>query len=258
MKNLLLLFTLSLFVWSSCEMKKSHSGFYVANNALAQAVAGHWSGKLPCASCPGIAYYLELNDDGQFREESVYLGEAENLFVTEGNWKVLEDSLLILESNGDVHKQFRYSPGSLIMQDMSGHEIRSTFAENYELKRETGGTKPGIDARNLDGKWALFEMDGAPVEMPGDKKGIPSLEFNPAESRVNGFGGCNHIGGPFEIEGDSLVFGAFIATKMACTNTPLENAFLKAISSQTFGFQIADSTLHLSNEENRLLLKKAE
>lgn len=240
---------------SACEMKKLRYS-YVANDApLTQAASGSWAGVLPCADCAGIKYYLLLSENGEFREETVYQDESENLFITEGQWNIREDSVITLEHDG-IHRKLRYYPKNLKVLDQSGSEIRSSFPDKYFLKRTDDNHQGENGLGMLNGAWSLYEQNGFPVTFSGLKKEHPWLEFNSQEGTVGGYGGCNHLSGNFEIVDDSLIFGPVISTKMACEAMEVETRLLEALSRSSFSFGIADSTLHLTNKAHRLLFKK--
>lgn len=58
--------------------------------------------------------------------------------------------------------------------------------------------------------WRLSNVDGAPAV--GGANEVIAFEGG----RMNGSAGCNRIGGDYQQEGPTIVFGPIMATKMAC------------------------------------------
>jgi len=78
--------------------------------------------------------------------------------------------------------------------------------------------------------WKLTQVDGAPVAAV-ERQREAHFILHPADRRVSGSGGCNGIGGNYELAGDRLTFGRMIRTMMACeTGMDTENRFLAALS----------------------------
>ena len=76
--------------------------------------------------------------------------------------------------------------------------------------------------------WKLVGLDGAPV--PPTQREAHFILY-PADKRVSGSGGCNGIGGSYQLEGERLKFGQMIRTMMACSQgMDTENRFLAALN----------------------------
>ena len=56
---------------------------------------GEFSGKLPCADCPGIETKLTLNEDGSFLLDETYLEKKDGQFNTKGSYEVSEDGTFV-------------------------------------------------------------------------------------------------------------------------------------------------------------------
>ena len=117
----------------------------------------------------------------------------------------------------------------------------------------TGGQDSGPAGstdRLFGRRWKLSEVNGVSV-----KSGKPYLEFDRTSKRFSGHGGCNRIGGSFEIDRTTLRFLQAVSTRMACFDAELqqmESDFLKALS-QTFTFQIEENMLRLSDGGRAIL-----
>ena len=78
-----------------------------------------------------------------------------------------------------------------------------------------------------------------------------------ADGRVSGSGGCNHIAGQAEIQGERITFGPMISTKMACAPAVMdqESKFLAALGDvQRFKVDAEKGKLILFNATSRPIL----
>mgnify|MGYP006182405553 CR=1 FL=1 len=75
-----------------------------------------------------------------------------------------------------------------------------------------GETKP------LEGTyWMLTELNGQLVAAPKDGAKPSFIYFNAETKRVAASGGCNVMGGSYELmDGNRIKFGQMISTRMAC------------------------------------------
>ena len=90
--------------------------------------------------------------------------------------------------------------------------------------------------------WNFTELEGHPVG--GDR--LPTLQFEPGGSRVNGSGGVNSITGTYQTTATSLSFGALATTKMAGPERQMktEAQFLRVLGSVT-GCQLSGNRIEL-------------
>ena len=56
---------------------------------------GEFSGKLPCADCPGIETKLTLNEDGSFLLDETYLEKKDGQFNAKGSYEVSDDGAFV-------------------------------------------------------------------------------------------------------------------------------------------------------------------
>lgn len=110
-------------------------------------LSGDWFGELPCADCSGISYKLTLNSDMTYNEVSVYRGKDENPFFESGTWNLLSDSTFSLSGS---ERKFLLSSNELVMLDLDGNRIESSFAEMYHLRKEVIEVNPDIYKRKFD------------------------------------------------------------------------------------------------------------
>ena len=76
--------------------------------------------------------------------------------------------------------------------------------------------------------WALTAVGGSEIEKSIYTEGVPTLEINVTESRINGFSGCNSYFGSLIIEGSSVSFDNIGATKKYCMGIP-EKPFFNSL-----------------------------
>lgn len=102
------------------------------------------------------------------------------------------------------------------------------------------------DSPLLGKKWMLVWLAGADV--PQDAR-APYIEFDAANGRASGMGGCNRFSGPYQLDGDALTFPSHVAaTMMACDNLDTEGAFFQTLE-RVARWQVSGDTLTLSETE---------
>jgi len=101
---------------------------------------GIWLAMLPCADCEGIDYQLNLKADYTFKQKSVYKGKGEEIFIDEGRWGFVSDSVIAL-SGSDDYKMFLILENGLVMLDQNGNRIESSFKDKYYLNKDDGSVK---------------------------------------------------------------------------------------------------------------------
>jgi heat shock protein HslJ len=112
------------------------------------------------------------------------------------------------------------------------------------------GSEPDDAAVLFDRLWILTEMERR--ELSGDE---PNIEFDRAEMRAFGSGGCNRFNGGFETDGSALTFAAIAATSRACPDDDLneiETSFFQLLQVTT-RFEIEGNTLRLFADAKALL-----
>jgi putative lipoprotein len=135
--------------------------------------------------------------------------------------------------------------------------LGSDGSEDAELLlRRAGPTRrdPPAAGRSLEGtSWKLTHLEGDPVSSgPGSE---PHLRFDAATGRVSGSGGCNQLGGGYQVAGDRLELTRMVGTLMACAGgMETEKAFLDALG-RVAAWRISDSTLTLLDESGAELAR---
>ena len=102
-----------------------------------------------------------------------------------------------------------------------------------------------ITPEALNGTWTLDEIPGAKsglAELYPDKK--PSITFDAANLKINGYTGCNNFNGPFKIDGAMIDLSSPLAmTRMMCPGDG-ESTFVKTLQNAN-GWTVRDNTLRL-------------
>lgn len=132
MKKLILLSTLVFLIIIGC----SPAPETISENKNAEFLTnGIWLGILPCADCEGIDYQLNLKNDYTFKQKSVYKGKSEEIFIDEGRWGFVSDSVITVSGNDD-YKMFLIRENNLVMLDQDGNRIESSFEDKYQLHKD--------------------------------------------------------------------------------------------------------------------------
>ena len=96
---------------------------------------GIWLGMLPCADCEGIDYQLNLKNDFTFKQKIAYKGKSEELFIDEGSWDFVSDSIISIYGSEET-KLFLITSVDLVLLDEEGNRIESSFEEKYHLHKD--------------------------------------------------------------------------------------------------------------------------
>ncbi|WP_294284415.1 META domain-containing protein [uncultured Chryseobacterium sp.] len=94
-----------------------------------------------------------------------------------------------------------------------------------------GNTASSGTSANITGKtWKLTEINGKPITLTNPKAN-PYFMLNTADMRYTGHGGCNGVGGTFEIKPESMriKFNQGMSTMIACDDLATERAFTQAL-----------------------------
>ena len=110
---------------------------------------GIWLGMLPCADCEGIDYQINLKNDYTFKQKSVYKGKSEEIFIDEGRWGFVSDSVIAVSGNED-YKMFLIQKNHLVMLDQDGNKIESSFEERYHLSKDDGTVKEIVPVKPVE------------------------------------------------------------------------------------------------------------
>lgn len=162
--------------------------------------------------------------------------------------------------------------GELIVQiakqectnDMSGKKSDYSVTVNYKRNNDKDyqnykGCGAYLSDYRLNDIWVLESVNNKPIDKEKFKNKIPSLEFNLAEKRVSGNGGCNIFSGQIELLGKKIKFGNLASTMMACEDMKFETVYLKGLTNHTLPYHITPRQLHLQfNSDSVFVYKKVD
>lgn len=94
-------------------------------------------------------------------------------------------------------------------------------------------------------RWVVVEMKKVPVQQSESRRDA-FLNFEVAEKKFRGNGGCNQINGNYTIDKKEIHFGEVMSTKMSCSDIEFETVFISTLSGIN----------RYEVRENQLLLKK--
>lgn len=107
-----------------------------------------------------------------------------------------------------------------------------------------------VPASELVDTWTLVEVNGAAVDSSRSNR-TPTLTLE-ADGRASGHAGCNQFGGEYELNGNSLRFGALAMTRMACPGRmDVETAYGAALNA-TREWRIREGMLELLADDRVL------
>jgi copper homeostasis protein (lipoprotein) len=238
---------------TSCETRRSNSSsttgsadsmsteLHVGDNSeVSVDWAGTYLGVLPCADCPGIRTSLTLNEDNSFKKVSKYLDRNVEPRVETGkfSWDGTGSKItLTFAEEGATSEQYLVGENQLFVLDGEGKRIEGELADFFILK------KGGVEVEEV--YWELVELNGQAV----DKSSLnrePFLRLSSTDARVEANGGCNSMGGSYELnkELNRIKFGQLMSTKMACPNMDIEQQLAEVLG-KADSYHMANDTLQL-------------
>ncbi len=109
----------------------------------------------------------------------------------------------------------------------------------------------------LEGKWFLQQYKDVKISDSLFKNGIPFLNFDILNHKVNGYDGCNAVSGNAEIQGKRIAFNNLATTKKLCKNSPLPNLF-SILDKQFPRYKILNNLLYFYLiDDSIIILKKS-
>ncbi|NGM62286.1 META domain-containing protein [Sphingobacterium sp. SGG-5] len=101
------------------------------------------------------------------------------------------------------------------------------------------------------GKWKLIELNGSPVADKVNGK-EPFLVFDKTTKRYSASGGCNGLGGNFELKANQqITFSQGMSTMMACQDMTIERGFGQLFA-QADNYTLAGDILSLKKGKETL------
>lgn len=207
---------------TACRSKKETAGQPVNpdpahNSRNSVDWAGTYQGTLPCADCPGISTTVMLDQDGDYTLITSYLERGDSVYTETGKFTWDDAGSQITLDD----RRFQVGENRLIQLDTEGNRITGNLAEHYILQK-MDGTITGV-------YWKLVELNGKPVASGSTQK-EPYIRLVAEDNRLEGTGGCNGMGGSYELKAPNRIrFSGIIRTLMACENLEVENDLIRAL-----------------------------
>lgn len=117
-------------------------------------------------------------------------------------------------------------------------------------------TSPTATPNDITGKtWKLVELNGSPIALKNPKNN-PYFSLHMKDMRYEGNGGCNGIGGTFEIKPEMMriKFNQGMSTMIACEDLDIEQLFTKALLTAD-NYTVNGNTLSLNKARMAPLAK---
>lgn len=202
---------------------------------------GTYYGVVPCASCPGIATEITLNEDFSYLLKTTSLNEEYTQATVEGNF-VCNQGVVELQGvdKGNTPWAFKVEDGQLRQLNLEGAEVEGDLAANYLL---TKNGNPAVE----DKKWRTVELFGQPVDGTSDEHYII---FHSDEQKIEAKADCNILQFGYTIrQGLRLIVEPGLSTLMACPDDSFEQQLIEAI---TVADNLSVSDEHLSLNKGRM------
>jgi heat shock protein HslJ len=107
---------------------------------------------------------------------------------------------------------------------------------------------------SLQGRWQLVSHGPASSQVAAAEDVEAFIEFG-ADGQLSGNVGCNGFGGDYQVEGNTITFGAIISTKMFCEGPVGEQeATTLAVLSESATFSLAGDTLTITSADGNSVI----
>lgn len=118
-----------LLLWTACQqtVKPPQRSDYT----------GIFSGVLPCADCSGLAYQINLSDDGRYVSTEIYQGKSATPFRREGEYAVDTGNRILLNPGLSDQQILLFEKDGYWWLDREGKRINGNLAAHYRLSRKT-------------------------------------------------------------------------------------------------------------------------
>ena len=91
---------------------------------------------------------------------------------------------------------------------------------------------------------------------PAVEDAAATLSFGD-DGTVTGSGGCNSLGGDYEVKGDEITFGPITSTLMGCEEPRMtQESFVTQVLTGTAQYEIEGDTLTITNNDSVLVFSK--
>lgn len=117
---------------------------------------------------------------------------------------------------------------------------------------ENSAEKAKLSSSLTETHWKLLSLYGKPVNLGAGEKELFML-LSHKKSSVNGFSGCNHFFGRYNVSNEQLSFSQLGSTRKMCRQTmEQEQKFLKVLSLSNH-YKIISQKIILYNKDKQLI-----
>ena len=181
----------------------------------------------------------------------IYVAPALQNCETQGDKKCLmikenkEDDWQLFD--GEI-EGFDYKEGFLYKIEVKISKAKGATNEKDQLKYELlkviyqeSSKQAILPSRTLEGQWVVQRISG-----------LDSIQKQPTirikDGQISGNAGCNNYSASCELDGNSIVIGLTMATKMYCTNMKVEKAFFDGLK-KADNFKLGDEQLLVFDQD---------
>jgi len=109
---------------------------------------------------------------------------------------------------------------------------------------------------SINGSWKLTLHGSADSPTAALTNAVATLTFD-ANGRLTGNGGCNQLGGNYEIKGDQITFGLITSTRKRCPEPQMsqEGTVLQVLT-DTVSFKIEENILTITSNGMALVFER--
>src|SRR5215212_1516400 len=108
----------------------------------------------------------------------------------------------------------------------------------------------------LQGTWKLIQYGSSDSMTPAVDDADAALTFAD-DGTVTGSGGCNSLGGEYEVKGNEITFGPITSTLMGCEEPRMtQESFVTQVLTGTAQYEIEGDTLTITNNDSVLVFSK--
>ncbi|MGB3801173.1 MAG: META domain-containing protein [Lewinella sp.] len=200
---------------------------------------GTYLGQVPNTAGDAVTTSLQIREDGTYRlETNSETGQEEPTIDTgQFEWQP-DDGIIKLLGIDSTERPVYYQVGEnrLRQLDFVNQSIEGKVNDRYLLTKNSSGLRGS--------SWALATLNGQPVDLG---KSQPTLEFAGTLDRLSGMAGCNRYSTTYSlVDGTNLDIPSPVATKMACPELSVEQAYLEALEG-TITFERTGDVLRLQD-----------
>ena len=115
---------------------------------------------------------------------------------------------------------------------------------------------PKPASESIVGTWKLTAYGPADSTASAVADAEASLTFN-SDGTVTGNGGCNGLGGDYEVKDDQITFGPIMSTLMACDDPRMaQEGTVSQVLTESASYTLEGDTLTISKDGNVLVFER--